>query len=812
MIRPIKKMCSFVLAVSLAWTSVSVPAAADTNNKANDTKWQLTDDIVTFIEPVYDDECFIYGGDEAAFVENGKFYEEATTDTNIVFVDRDGNKNVLSNDNGKGEKLFDEIYPAISDYRLFANVLELVKNNKITFMNFRGEYVGGEAKYYNYAEPISETAMLVSDDDITYRIINKQGEITVDNIKNIDKSWGGLRDFACIYLLSEDKTYVIDKDGNLLMEFDEEIELYDWAKEYDVIRRLSDDIKIVINAEGNVLKELDDSFIEPYTGWKDGYLKYSKNIEESGKLVDKYFVEDVITNKILTEAYSSPEVDGNLIVAEVNKGVKSLFNLDGTVYIEDINQLFYELLEKEDCISEDGSQVYVEKKHYLKDDKFIASLAFGSARDVSYVYTWSDDGAKCDVKRFEGQYMNIYSDYIVTKYYNGDIKNIYSLDGELIKGFEEGLYDGIYYIGIGKNLFGVYGYYEDGYTTSYVTSTGEVSKEYRSINRNGQLIFAEDFDEITYVINSNNEIIYKGANVWCDEVSNETLTAFIVKNYADNLVYIYDENGTLLFSGENAYTMDFDSDLLLIVDEESEQRKYGLLRISDNISISDAEVKLSDAKYTYTGKAVKVKIDSVVVDGVTLKEGKDYIVSYKNNVKVGKATVVITGKGDYKGTCSANFEIVYGTGMYKDTDGKWHYYINGNIDKSYVGLAKNAYGWWYMNKGNLDTSYTGLVKYKTNWLYVKNGKLDSTYTGLVKYKSNWVYVNKGNLVVTYTGMAKNPYGWWYVAKGKLDLGYIGIAKNPYGTWYLKNGKLDLTFTGKVTVSGKTYTIKNGKVK
>lgn len=41
----------------------------------------------------------------------------------------------------------------------------------------------------------------------------------------------------------------------------------------------------------------------------------------------------------------------------------------------------------------------------------------------------------------------------------------------------------------------------------------------------------------------------------------------------------------------------------------------------------------------------------------TLKKGVDYTVSYKNNTKVGKATVTIKGKGAYTGTITKSFKI-----------------------------------------------------------------------------------------------------------------------------------------------------------
>ena len=58
----------------------------------------------------------------------------------------------------------------------------------------------------------------------------------------------------------------------------------------------------------------------------------------------------------------------------------------------------------------------------------------------------------------------------------------------------------------------------------------------------------------------------------------------------------------------------------------------------------------------YTGKALKPAV-TVKYNGKTLTNGSDYTVSYKNNVKPGKATITITGKGSYTGTKSVTFNI-----------------------------------------------------------------------------------------------------------------------------------------------------------
>jgi hypothetical protein len=59
----------------------------------------------------------------------------------------------------------------------------------------------------------------------------------------------------------------------------------------------------------------------------------------------------------------------------------------------------------------------------------------------------------------------------------------------------------------------------------------------------------------------------------------------------------------------------------------------------------------------YTGKAIK-PTPTVKFNGTKLKLGTDYTLSYSNNKKPGKATITITGKGNYTGTKKITFKII----------------------------------------------------------------------------------------------------------------------------------------------------------
>ena len=81
------------------------------------------------------------------------------------------------------------------------------------------------------------------------------------------------------------------------------------------------------------------------------------------------------------------------------------------------------------------------------------------------------------------------------------------------------------------------------------------------------------------------------------------------------------------------------------------------LTVTELPSISSATVTGIKASKWYTGKEIEQE-PVVELDGVTLREGYDYSISYKNNKLVGMATMTITGAGAYSGTIVETFDIV----------------------------------------------------------------------------------------------------------------------------------------------------------
>jgi len=73
-------------------------------------------------------------------------------------------------------------------------------------------------------------------------------------------------------------------------------------------------------------------------------------------------------------------------------------------------------------------------------------------------------------------------------------------------------------------------------------------------------------------------------------------------------------------------------------------------------SLNNGLLTLSETSYVYDG-TYKKPAATVTFGGKVLQEGKDYTISYRNNLNVGVTTVIATGMGDYTGFTSKNFTI-----------------------------------------------------------------------------------------------------------------------------------------------------------
>ncbi len=136
-----------------------------------------------------------------------------------------------------------------------------------------------------------------------------------------------------------------------------------------------------------------------------------------------------------------------------------------------------------------------------------------------------------------------------------------------------------------------------------------------------------------------------------------------------------------------------------------------------DITKPNAKITVSGiANKNYTGKAQKQSRLVVKSGSKTLASGRDYTLTYSNNVKVGTATITITGKGNYKGTIKKTFKITLSKGKV---------YVVKNIKYKVTKVGTSG-------KGTVSVVGT---KYKKNNKRFKKLTIGSTVNiGGVKYK------------------------------------------------------------------------------
>lgn len=190
---------------------------------------------------------------------------------------------------------------------------------------------------------------------------------------------------------------------------------------------------------------------------------------------------------------------------------------------------------------------------------------------------------------------------------------------------------------------------------------------------------------------------------------------------------------------------------------------------ADAAAVTNCKVSGLTTK-TYTGKAQTQSI-TVKYRNKTLKNGKDYTVSYQNNINAGTAYVIIKGKGSYSGTVKRSFTIKPAI-IYKQC--------------TFYKIASQYY---------TGSQIKPVPKIKNGTTTLKN-RTDFTLT----YQNN---VNKGTAKVYIKG--KGNYS------GSCSLTF-SITARPVST--LKITVPSVTYTGKaqkpaVTVKYNNYKFKNG---
>ena len=203
----------------------------------------------------------------------------------------------------------------------------------------------------------------------------------------------------------------------------------------------------------------------------------------------------------------------------------------------------------------------------------------------------------------------------------------------------------------------------------------------------------------------------------------------------------------------------------------------------------------------------------------------------------------------YCSICGADEEVVDGkyvscgdgaTGLYKGTDGAFHYYTDGVIDTAKNGFIdydggkfliangsvateksglaqdpENTDIWYYLANGQAQLQYSGFAEYDGEWFILKDGVLDTTVNEVAEYDGGKFLFAAGRVVSEKIGLGQDPNvaeDWYYFAGGQAQIQYTGLAEYDGEWFYIFRGKLASDFTGSVEYNGESFNVVNGQVK
>ena len=231
---------------------------------------------------------------------------------------------------------------------------------------------------------------------------------------------------------------------------------------------------------------------------------------------------------------------------------------------------------------------------------------------------------------------------------------------------------------------------------------------------------------------------------------------------------------------------------------------------------------LPEKSVYYDGETKTYDI-AVEFNSATLTGGKDYTIEYQDNVQPGTAIVTAIGKGNFIGSLTGTFKIIYKEGWFKE-DGEWYYYEKSEkvtnkwmkdskgwcylgADGKMVtnGWAKDSKGYCWIGPEGYMVTDTKWIKDGENWYYIKSG-----YRAVNQWQKDgkgWMYLGEDGLPVTSV-WKKDSQGWCWLQ----DNGYMltnNWAKDSKGwCWIGSNGYM-IEKTQWIQKDGKWYHITNG---
>lgn len=237
----------------------------------------------------------------------------------------------------------------------------------------------------------------------------------------------------------------------------------------------------------------------------------------------------------------------------------------------------------------------------------------------------------------------------ITHGYGNNNRTFVSYDGSY-----EPKYEGEY--GVGDPTNGIWAY-ANPYRYFYVDGTGET--QHLLVNTDGELVVADKEVTFTVVYNASSADVEESSTFGkaYQQKENMPLWNYVTWQYGST-----DKTPKSLKSGDSSVNIETKAKAYKLV---ADNMAYYVVVQPKVLSNNDVEIELQQKVFDYSGDQHKPAIKSVrlnnAINGTSDLTSEDYYVDeangYLDNVNAGKATVIVTFKGNFAGEAYAYFDI-----------------------------------------------------------------------------------------------------------------------------------------------------------
>lgn len=559
--RCLKKAVAFGLALSMFAGCMVVSAEENEGNGIAVIEDAVYDEAISFLDTV----VLLENGHWAKRVKDEVTgervpYTDVTAETNIVFIDGEGNKKVISNKDANGEMIFDAVLPEITN--LDSNDFICVfKGENRAYISPEGEFFGDELKFYKDIQLMSEEYLWVSEDGTKYDLIKKDGEV----IYSVNGFEYGYLIGNCIYVACKDRIIIINqKDATLVREYQKDSSgngYFAWLGDDYVEVKIGDNM-IVLNGSGEekLIYSGGKATYVNYADYKKGYVEVLGYQENSTGITD---IVNIETGQSLGSFIGSPDVYP-----------------DGYIY-NNLNDSFYKIEEnsvsliadvqsyKDKMMRKEGISEGTPSVKYADGKLFVSIASRTNQKAVTYVYTKSNNYNDSEPIKLDGAVVTADAERgrILTQDYNNCLVAMYNFSMNKVKDYTT--YEGVNIYSYGEAIPGMNSIFSsatindsNGYSYGAILNDGSLTKYYKTFKESGKFLVGGSYDSELEVINGAGTVVYSGKGEFDPEgimfgASSQLKKAYGLSNHnyfavlKDDTCNVYDYYGNKVELGDN---------------------------------------------------------------------------------------------------------------------------------------------------------------------------------------------------------------------------------------------------------------------